>query len=196
MKAFLRLWLAILFTGCVHVAKTHVAPDATELVSRQTEVKRRVQLASRQVEQGRAFHSAVAAQIVTVKGDVAKLESEVPMELKAEVQLVSDKLTALERVNGQVGGSLDGATEQLTAANATASEIEAKYGPDFLALVERQTAELNKLDAQYAKADKALAWYRLHWFLGIIVTIAGIALCVLFAILKFTGRLAIAGAKL
>ena len=43
---------------------------------------------------------------------------------------------------------------------------------------------------------KKLWWYRLHWWGSWIVLGLGVVACVVVAILKFTGKLAIAGAKL
>jgi hypothetical protein len=44
------------------------------------------------------------------------------------------------------------------------------------------------------KAEKALSWYRWHWYIGWIVMGLGVIVCGIFAFLKFTGRLALKSA--
>ncbi len=62
--------------------------------------------------------------------------------------------------------------------------------------VQAQTDKLNSTQDKLDKAAKALWWYRLHWWAGWMVFGLGIAACIIFAFLKFTGRLAIAAAPI
>lgn len=61
-------------------------------------------------------------------------------------------------------------------------------------------SDLEKHDRQMTealnKANKALNWYRWHWWGSWIVLGLGVLACGVLAFLKFTGRLAIAGAKI
>lgn len=51
-----------------------------------------------------------------------------------------------------------------------------------------ETARANKL-------DKALWWYRVHWWGAWIMLGLGVAACLFFAFLKFTGRLSLSAAQ-
>lgn len=62
--------------------------------------------------------------------------------------------------------------------------------------IDKQTDDFNETKDKYAGAIKKLWWYRIHFFLGWVLCITGILAGVGILILKITGRLSLAAAKL
>lgn len=73
-------------------------------------------------------------------------------------------------------------------ADATKANLELQKKNDALA----QTA--NTLSAKLSAAEKSLWWYRLNWWGAWVMLGLGIAACLFVAFLKYTGKLAAAGA--
>jgi hypothetical protein len=94
----------------------------------------------------------------------------------------------------ELQANLAAATASITATvsdttNGLAHVTSLQQGIDVLAAHDKsETDRANKL-------DKALWWYRLHWWGAWIMLGLGIAACGLLAFLKFTGRLSLSAAK-
>jgi hypothetical protein len=90
--------------------------------------------------------------------------------------------------------NLDDATQRITAivdaaTGGLAHTTTLQQGITVLADHDaKETERANKL-------DKALWWYRLHWWGAWIMLGLGVLACAVFAFLKFSGRVAITGAK-
>lgn len=68
-----------------------------------------------------------------------------------------------------------------------------KENSDLQRRIDNDTRDFNATIEKLSAASKKLWWYRIHFFLGWVLLITGIAACGFFAFLKFTGRLAVLG---
>lgn len=84
----------------------------------------------------------------------------------------------------------DKALEMVSSSLADATSANLKLQVD----IKKQTDKLNETQDKLDKTAKALSWYRWHWYGSWIVFGIGVLVCLAFAFLKFTGRLAIVGA--
>lgn len=74
-------------------------------------------------------------------------------------------------------------------------ERETKKGNKLANDYNTLSAKLDKARIQHAKDTKTVWWYRLHWWGSWIVFGLGVLVCIGFAILRYTGRIAIVAAK-
>lgn len=124
-------------------------------------------------------HAAVKSHIEAAKVAATDLSRHCP-EAKAEIVALS--------------ADLDGALMELQTSEGARVQLDTQ--------LQEQTKKANKLAAHSDKSDAALAaaskklwWYRLHWWGAWIALTLGVLACGAFAFLKFTGRMAVASAK-
>jgi chromosome segregation ATPase len=136
-----------------------------------------------------------SATVLTQLNDLLKV---LPPELKGKGDALK---TAVEKDQGDIGEivtQVDGAENEHTQLTKDLDEAKAA---DAQVKVDKQQyyQGADKLAAVATKQSGALAWYRLHWWLGTFVAIGGIVLCIVLAILKWgakwTAKLGIAAAK-
>lgn len=137
--------------------------------------------------------AAISAVMVTV---VIAQQFPTDEEIKA---LPKDAIVATIKHQGQILADtkaenvmlkeviVEASTSQSIALTATGGALS-----KLTQLIDHDTKTTIALN----KANAALNWYRWHWWGAWIALGAGVLACLVVAFLKFTGRLAIAGAKL
>lgn len=105
--------------------------------------------------------------------------------------LIEINKTSLAVIDKQKTELADATTSQTKALNANTKSLEA------LTNLQKQITDLAEHDAAETaranKLDKAVWWYRLHWWGAWIMLGLGVVACGIFAFLKLTGRIAIFG---
>ena len=210
-------------SGCAHKAKHFDTPDPKQLQASQHEAAQHVAAARQHVAKaaeslirakaahGRAvtLHEAEGAQIAAAEATLAKPEfrnappSLLPLieELKTEVftwKAAHEKTaTALAEVTPNLDtGEKEHAEAilELKKSDENLSQINTKYGPEYVAATNAMTDGRNTDQKEWAKDSSAkmkiITWYRLHFWLTWIVFGLGLVACGAWAFLKFTGRLA------
>lgn len=84
--------------------------------------------------------------------------------------------------------------KDLHLQTANALTVTSKQLVDLQTRVNDVTDKANEYSAKYSAAEKSLWWYRLHWWGAWIMLGLGVLACAIVAFLKFTGKLAVAGA--
>ena len=143
-----------------------------------------------------ADKEAVVSASVLVQLD--QLLKVLPPELKAKGDALKEVVVADQVDIGKIVTHVDGA--QTEHAQLTKDLAEATAAKQQVAIDKQQYYEnADKLAATATKDSKALAWYRLHFFLGWAIFISGIIACIVLAIVKWgakwSGKLAVAAAK-
>lgn len=186
---------AIFFSGCATAPRHYLPPDATKMnASRQR--------LGQAVEKSRATASRAKSQVIEAQNlssarneKLAALKKQVPKEL---VPAVEDIEAASQQQDAKLAEAVETQIvleSQLTEADNAKIQHEKddlEYQGKAGGLADTATSERNAR----IKAENSLSWYRWHWFLSWIIAGIGVAVCILIAVLKFTGRLAIAGSKL
>jgi hypothetical protein len=107
------------------------------------------------------------------QGELFQQEHAIRLELQKNLDDATQRIAAI----------VDTATGGLTHTTTLQAGITVLADHD-----KKETDRANKL-------DKALWWYRLHWWGAWIMLGLGILACAVFAFLKFSGRIAITAAK-
>lgn len=134
--------------------------------------------------------SAVMVTVVTADQfptdeEIKKLPKDaIIATIKHQGQILEDTKAENAMLKGLL---LDAVTSQNIALTATGGALS-----KLTTLIDHDT----KVTADLNKANTALNWYRWHWWGSWIALGLGVLACLVFAFLKFTGRLAIAGPKL
>ena len=206
MKTIL-LIAALLMGGCAHQARHISPPDNSAVIGSAQHLSAAV---------AKAKTTAIAAQTAVagvkevsskegavIQRDAVKLTAllrAAPPELREAITAVQNDNTELMAMHEDLQARIAEAARLQTAhAVQLGEEIPkaqaelAKANESYFSSVNALTDRANASETGWAKDAKALAWYRFHWFIGIIVLVAGCALCALVAFLKFTTKTAIAG---
>lgn len=136
--------------------------------------------------------SAVMVTIVTAADPSFPTDAEIkalPKEqilatIKHQGQILQDTQAENKALKDVI---VNASTSQSIALAATGGALS-----KLQTLIDHDAATTEKLN----KSNTALNWYRLHWWGSWIALGFGVLACLVVAFLKFTGRLAIAGAKL
>lgn len=210
MKTSLLYLLAVLMCSCAHQARHITAPDNSAVIGSAAKLNTTIT---------RARQTAIAAQSAVVAVKTASgLEGEIiqrdavkltallkaaPPELREAITSVQgDNADLLKKHEDLESRITEAATIQETHAKQLAEEIPAaqseleKSNAAYFTNADALTDRANASEAGWAKDAKSLQWYRVHWFIGIIVMIAGIALCAFVAILKFSAKTAATAATI
>lgn len=171
---------------------------ATNAVVKATNTAGRAQAQVDAARKAADKEATASASVLTQLDDLLK---RLPPELKAKGDALKAAVIEDQVAIGDIVTHVDGAQKEQSQLNkdladATAANTESTAA-DAQVQVDKQEYYDNadKLAATATKDSKALAWYRLHWYLGFIVLGAGVIICVIVAILKVTGRLAFSAAK-
>lgn len=196
--------LLLFCAGCATKPKRYKAPDPTAVLAASSRLAKAVNDAS--VLAVRAETTVVSAkreaERVKAAADEARVQLDnlfrlTPPELKPMVDEVNAKVETMRAAQVTLLDKLAESTSVHAALSAQLREADdAKQ--QFAADGERYLAEANKLAGDAIsernariKAEKSLSWYRWHWWGSWIALGAGILLSLIFAFLKFTGRLAL-----
>ncbi len=105
--------------------------------------------------------------------------------------LLNEAMATIEHQREQLLGTIDSLN---LANNSTSTAL------NTITALTKQVQEVTKHDADETaranKLDKAVWWYRLHWWGAWIMLGLGVLACAVFAFLKLTGRLALAGSAI
>ncbi len=123
--------------------------------------------------------------------EIAKISKpEIIATVKHLIAINKDLLATTQKQNIELA---EAASAQTDALASQTNSLNA------LVNLQTQITTLAKHDASETaranKLDKAVWWYRLHWWGAWVMLGLGVAACLLFAFLKFTGRLAVVAAK-
>lgn len=198
-----------MLAGCVHQAKHFSAPDSTAIRSAAEKLslsvdaaKTAVKNASVAVNGANESHATETQKLDDLVPKIDYVFSIAPQQLKPLISDIKMEVAELHEAQMLTTARLDTAiaaqvkaSARLDEANAAKNQV-AKLSPAYFAEVDSLAERANAAEIGWAKDAKSLAWYRLHWFLGIAVAVGGVLLCLLLAFLKFTGRLAISAAKI
>lgn len=206
---YLALLICIAFIGCSHVAKHYDAPNSAPLRSaagklgqKVTEATATAARASDAIAAAASSSESETAIIEYLKPKLGDLLKTAPEAMRPEIEALQTKVADLDAAHQETDAHIAaGRTEQATLgaelADATAAKNDVeKLSPAYFDEVDKQTDKLNRDEVAWSKDSKALTWYRVHWFIGWIVLILGIAGCAILAFLKFTGRLALSTYRL
>lgn len=189
---------AALLSSCAHTFK---APSNVKLEASTKRLSNAVTKATNTAERARTHVEAArkaadkeATSSATVLTQLDDLLRVLPPELKAKGDALKNAVTQDQADIGEIVLHVDAAQKEHTQLGKELAEANtAKAQVD----VDKQEYYENadKLAAIATKDSKALAWYRRHWWGAWIVAGAGVIVLGLLAVLKFTGRLTMAGAK-
>ena len=205
---FIVLAVVAALTGCAG-PKQFKVPDATAITTVQKELaasvaaaRGKVVSAARHVEaaSGHQREAVVAiSRAEVLAGEIgpklADLRLRVTVELRPEVDALSVQVQTLSSIGAEAGKAvadtgtelalarddIGGTIATLTKADRQATDINTKYGPEFLKGVERVTADANaEILKQSGQADRE-AKAKWMWFSAFSLTAIGFAA---FAYLK------------
>jgi hypothetical protein len=168
-----------LLSGCAHIAKHYSAPDFAPVEVSETRLAVAVTKAQGSAQQE-------GTEIDTISGQADTLFKAAPPELRPQIAAMQADLVNLKAANVQLRDQVGEALAAKDEMSARLTAVEAESA--------KVTGEANAAEQAWAKDSQQLTWMKVHWFIGVIVLIGGLALCALVAFLKFTGRLATAGA--
>ena len=179
--------LALCAGGCATRAKQYSAPDPGKLNTSTARVAKAVNEA----------HDAARAAKTNVDEAIGRQK-----EIETEISAIADvpptlrqKINDQDKTLGEASVHQQALEEHLTEADiakADAQNAKDEYFAASKTLADDATNERNKRIAD----EKALSWYRWHWWGSWIVLGLGVVACGLIAFLKFTGKLALAGAAI
>jgi len=118
------------------------------------------------------------------KEDIAKTAHHLVQMYQDEHKIRLDLQWNLDDATSKINIAVGNTTSGLTHVDSLQSGIDQLAKHD-----QAETDRANKL-------DKAVWWYRLHWWGAWIMLGLGIAMCVLFAILKATGKISFNAAQI
>lgn len=201
--------VALLMCSCATREKTYKPPsDAkvrasekvlTEKVAKARETAAKAKQATQEAKEIAARLDASAK----IWGPmVEKLIKDVPEEFKQPARDIQNALKEQVVQEGFLKAKIDEAVghnaqleielKEAETARGILKQAQQEYQNEALGLANDATNERNLR----IKAEKALSWYRWHWWGSWIALGLGIVACGIFAFLKFTGRLAFTGAKI
>lgn len=185
---FTALVLAVVLSGCATRPKQYSAPDPAKMNVSSQRLGTAVTKARATASKARSEVSEAAATSKPVKEKLVELKKVVPLEHASAVSdiQVAHEITVLkldEAIATQT--TLDKELQEAEAAKQQLQSDQAQYVTDAGKLAEEATAERNKR----IKVEKALSWYRWHWWAAWVVAGAGIVICIILAITKFAGKL-------
>lgn len=190
------------FSSCAHV---YHAPPNAKLEASTARLSNAVTKATNTAERARAHVDAArkaadkeATSSATVLSQLDDLLKVLPPELKAKGDSLKAAVVQDQSDIGEIVTHVDGAKSEHT--QLTKDLDEAASAKQQVAIDKQEYyADADKLAAQATKDSKALAWYRLHWFLGWAIFISGIVACIILAVIKWgakwSAKLGVAVAK-
>lgn len=110
----------------------------------------------------------------------------------------ADLLLTMDHIVSLVHETLADLQQEKGSHALTQKELDATKQADLKHQkeVETQTNKLNTLQDKYDAKSKKLLWYQFHYWGSWIIFGLGIAACIFLAVMKLTGRLAIAVAPI
>jgi len=195
---------AIALSGCATRAKHFAEIDSTAVEASRTAAEKSIADATSAHNRSKAAVEKVAnehAQSVQITGTItSKLDALFrvsPPELRDAIMNIKADVLAQTALQKRMSDDLGAAQIQLANEGdalkvATANQIQLRADlTSYKAKADSQTDQLNATESARAETAKTLLWYRLHFWMGIIILVTGVALCGVLAFLKFTGRLAL-----
>jgi hypothetical protein len=177
--------------SCAHV---YHAPSNAKLEASTKRLSNAVTKASNTAERARAHVEAAQAAAKKEASTAEELSKQVndlvrdlPPELRDRGEALKKAVQADQSEVGEIvtevyGAQLEHVQLGKDLFEATAAKLQVK--------VDKQEyyEKADQLAAQATKDSKALAWYRLHWFLGWVIFISGIGVSIIFAIVRWGAK--------
>jgi DNA repair exonuclease SbcCD ATPase subunit len=195
---------AMLATGCATKEQTYKPPDATKLRAAEQRYEKTItkarQLsvsAHKQTIEARDAAMQMTLIFSTVLANLGDLLAKVPEPLRGSVQTIIDEVKDLQTRQGELITRLNQTTETQTQLEALFVQAERdkvsvlQSAEEYFTNAQGLADDATRENAAAVKAEKALSWYRWHWYLGWIIFVSGILMAIIIAVLKFTGRLAL-----
>lgn len=113
-------------------------------------------------------------------------------------EITAEDIRKTEEHRNQLVQALEGELDQVKDSQRFVAEALAKASSrnfDLQVEINEVTANLNRTQGNLDAALKKLWWWRLHAWATVAIAAAGLILCGFIGFLKFSGRLAIVGAK-
>jgi len=194
----------IALSGCSTRAKHFAEIDSSAVEASRTAAEKAVADATGAHNRSKAAVEKVAvehAQSVQITGTItAKLAALFrisPPELRDAITSIKSDVLAQTALQNRMSDDLGAAQIQLTNEGdalkvATANQLQLRADlASYKTKADSQTDQLNATESARAETAKTLLWYQLHFWMGIVILVAGVALCGVLAFLKFTGRIAL-----
>lgn len=209
MKRVLLLISVAALSSCATRPKIYQAPDDSKVAAATADLNTKVTKARDTAAKAKVSteeaqkHGQILIDLGKTTGEkIETLRLKLPLEWQplanevkssfdlqmSEEGIVRDKLGIAVGWNTQLDGQLKDAEK----ARATLQSEQGNYAGAAASLAKTATDER---DARI-KDEKALSWYRWHFYLTWFIAGAGLLVCIVLAFLKFTGRLALSGASI
>lgn len=179
--------VALCVGGCATHPKTYHPPDPARLNASTARVAKAVESAH--------AHAKSAQQNVKNASETAKAVREEVKALPDVPVTLSEKINTLESQLALATKDQIILEADLTTANTAKAQVE-KDKADYFVAGQKLADDASAERDQRIAVEKKLSWYRWHWWGSWIVLGLGVLACGVFAFLKFTGRLALAGAAI
>lgn len=219
MKKFIILVsCAGLLSSCATRAKVYQEPNPAKVIAATRAVKEQVAKVKEHVAKVKSTASQAKAKVVAAKDseakvvklsgkvheDLVKLKDAVPEPIKPAVDQIIEEHAAAEAEQTLLTDTIATAADLHVQLESQIKETETQE----LELEKRETYFEEQLTIYRADAlklasdaseerrlrvidEKSLSWYRWHWWGSWIALGLGVLACVIVAILKFTGKLAL-----
>lgn len=200
-----RLFLAagLLLEGCASRPHPYKPPDSSTLVESGRRIAGAVVAAhtTARLARGSLAEAARSSQregdrLAALPPKLSELLRIAPVELRPVVAALQIDVSDLQRAHEMTVAQI---AETQRAQSALASELEKANAAknenaiaqmEFIAAADHFAALATGENAARVKAENSLLWYRLRWWGSWAALGAGMVGCGIFALLKFTGRLA------
>lgn len=190
MKTVLCLLSSVLclsFTSCATAPRTYQPPSPAKINASTARVAHAVDAAHASARSAQAKVNDARKRAKLAREEAAKVKDLPPIVTKA----INDLGAELEDAT-KLQMELEIHLKEADTAKAQVEKDKADYFAQAQKLADAASDERTKRIAD----EKKLSWYRWHWYGSWIALGLGVVACLVFAFLKFTGRLAIVGAKI
>lgn len=208
MRLALIILGAALLSSCATRPIQYTAPDAGKMNAAQAKLQASVAAAREAAGKARqsvtsADTSAKKVQTIatSLKGSLAAIHMRAAPSLRPLVETAQAQLESQLAEEGTLALHLTAAQQeqgqldtQLATAEADRDNLRKEQGSYVVQANKLAIIATTERTSRIAVETK-LSWYRWHWWGSWIALGAGVLACLGFAFLKFTGRLAIIGAK-
>lgn len=182
MKSLLFILLpsALILSSCATQPRTYQPPDATKLKASTGKLSKEVEASHIAARKAQASVKEASEMAKHAKAEVAKIKN-VPPTVTQEINDLNDRLIAAQQQQQEL-------EQHLAEADKARAEVE-KDKADYFVKAEKLAEDATRENGKAVKAEKSLSWYRWHWWGSWIVLGVGIIACIIFAVIKFAGKL-------
>ncbi|MGA3171405.1 MAG: hypothetical protein ABSE62_10360 [Chthoniobacteraceae bacterium] len=175
----------VFLSGCASSRRVQFSPPSTAMVQAS------VTSAQESVTEAGQEATATGDALTRAQAHADDLFRAAPPDLRPLVIALQADLKDAQTHNAAVTAQLATTQGHLADATDQVTTLQGKVDLQTSAL-NQATNDKNAALTKLAKDDKALSWYRWHWWGSWIVFALGVIAAGIFAFLKFSGRLALA----